>query len=164
MALVSTIGEKAAKLPQQVGGGLIADLVRRSFDVWFAAPTGKFPLARLPDADAMTLGAQEGVRVAMISAETAIKQAAHHPDLKPEDYTHAQRVIDAPDVKVLEDQTTGTRDLIYVLDEGEGGFVLVVKATAMGDGLYVKTFYRLSSDDALRDREIRRLLRKGKKK
>ena len=164
MALVSTIGEKAAKLPQQVGGGLIADLVRRAFGVWFAAPTGKFPLARLPDADATTLGAREGVRVANMSAETALKQRREHPELTAAEYAQAQRVIDAADVKVLEGQPTGTRDLIYAIKDDVGGYVLIVKATRRGDELWVKSFFRLSSKDALRDREIRRLLRKGEKK
>jgi len=36
--------------------------------------------------------------------------------------------------------------------------------SASGDGIYVKTFYRLHREDALRDLEIRHLLRKGEKK
>ena len=121
-------------------------------------------MARLPDADATTLGAREGVRVANMSAETALKQRREHPELTAAEYAQAQRVIDAADVKVMESQPTGTRDLIYAIKDDVGGDVLIVKATQRGDELWVKSFYRLSSKDALRDREIRRLLRKGEKK
>jgi nitrate reductase alpha subunit len=162
--MVETMAQTAAALAHQLGAVLLASVVGKNFPVWWAHPTRAFPLARLPDADAETLGARPGVRVAYLSPETAAKQRRAHPELTPAEYTQAQRVIDQARVRVLEEQTTGTRDLIYVLDEPPDGYVLIVKATRTGDELWVKTFYRLRRDQALRDREIRRLLRKGEKK
>lgn len=48
-------------------------------------------------------------------------------------------------------------------DAESGGHVLVVKATKTGHGLFVTSYRRLSREQALRDSEIRRLLKKGKK-
>jgi hypothetical protein len=163
-SLVETVAQKAAALVHQLGAALLASVVGKDFPVWWAQPTRAFPLARLPDADAEALGARPGVRVAYISAETAAKQRRAHPELTPDEYSQAQRVIDQARVRVIETQITGTRDLIYVLDDPRDGFVLVVKATRAGDELWIKTLYRLSRVEALRDREIRRLLRKGERK
>jgi hypothetical protein len=41
--------------------------------------------------------------------------------------------------------------------------VLVVKATRTGEGLWVTSYRRLHRKDAVRDSEIRRLLKKGGK-
>lgn len=96
-----------------------------------------------------------------MSPETAAKQKREHPELTPAEYAHAQRVISEAGIKVKE----GSRHLIYILDQtaGEGGgYVLVVKATRTGNGLFVTSYRRLHRDQALKDREIARLLKKGR--
>lgn len=162
---VRALSGRLDRLPSAPSIALIQSWLKASlFENWYAAPTGSFPLARLPDADALAIGAQAGVRTAHLSAETAIKQRERHPDLSSQDYMEVQATIDKATVRVLESQPTGTRDMIYVRADLPSGYVLVVKATLSGKNLYVKSFYRLHSDEALRDNEIGRLLRKGEKK
>ncbi len=159
---VTALAGALDRLPARPAIALIQDWLRTElFARWFAQPQGRFPLVRLPDADAQALGAPPTVRVGYLSADSAGKQAVAHPELTPIDYAQAQRVIDSASVKVLETQPTGTRDMIYVLVEEPSGYVLVVKATRTGNELFVKTFYRLHRDEARRDREVMRLLRKG---
>lgn len=161
---VRSLASKLDRLPPELSIDLIQSWLKAAaFEHWFADPKGAFPLVRLPDADAKTLGAAESVRVAYLSAESAGKQAASHPELAPAEYAQAQAVVDNATARALETQATGTRDIIYVRDDGEGGYVLVVKATMLGDALYIKSFYRMHRSQAVRDREIRRLLRKAQK-
>jgi hypothetical protein len=64
---------------------------------------------------------------------------------------------------LLADEAENRRQhIIYIREDGR--YVLVVKATQDGGELYVTTLYRLHTDEAMRDREIARLLRKEKKK
>lgn len=98
------------------------------------------------------------MNVAHLSAKTAIKQRTAHPELAAAEYAQAQAVID---------HATGMaqdgNNVIYIreMDAAEtGGYVLVVKATQTGEGLWVTSYRRLSRKEAARDSEVRRLLRK----
>jgi len=156
---VRALAPKLDRLPPKPSIDLIQEWLRaEAFARWYADPKGAWPLARLPDADAEALGAREGVRVARMSEETARKQRAVHPEITPQEYAQAQRVIDEATVKVRDGSS-----FIYVLEKGSGetgGQVLVVKATQTGKALWVTSFRRLRSSDARRDSEIRRLLKK----
>lgn len=158
---VLALRDKLDDLPAQPSIALIQDwLGSQEFARWFAAPTGNWPLVRLPAADAQAIGAAKAV--ADLSAETAAKQLDAHPELTASEYTQAQRVVDNATDKVQDTATS----LIYVLDEATadaGGYVLVVKATRSGRGLFVSSYRRLSREEALRDDEIARLLAKEKK-
>ncbi|MGB3407779.1 MAG: virion morphogenesis protein, partial [Jannaschia sp.] len=114
-------------------------------------------LARLSAEDAARIGSTQ--RVAVLSADTARKQAVRHPEITPSEYLAAQRVVDQAQHRI--DQ--GANRLIYIREEGtaETGYVLVVKAVLEDGELFIVSFYRLSRDEAQRDREIRRLLKKG---
>lgn len=161
---VRNLAGKLDRLPREPSIDLIQSWLKAAaFEHWFANPQGRFPLVRLPDADAQALGAASTVRVAHLSADSAAKQAAAHPELIPAEYAQAQDVVDNATAQALETQPTGTRDMIYVREDVEGGYVLVVKATVLGDTLFVKSFYRMHRNQAVRDREIRRLLRKAQK-
>ena len=101
--------------------------------------------------------------VAKLSAETAKKQLRHHPELDAAEYLTAQKVIDQK-TTVVQD---GEKSLIFIRETYEGtkrGYVVVVKATASGQNLFVTSYRRLYSEDARRDKEIERLLLKGQKK
>jgi hypothetical protein len=92
-----------------------------------------------------------------------MKQLREHVELRPDEYAQAQRVVDSPSVRVQDSPNS----LIYVLSEDgddSGGYVVVVKATRTGEGLFVTSFRRLSREDARRDAEVARLLAKGAKK
>ncbi len=160
---VRALKDKLDKLPPEPSIALIQSWLKaETFARWFAQPSGSWPLARLPDVDAQAIGAKEGVRVAMLSAETAAKQRAAHPEMMPEEYARTQDVIDQPTHKVND----GGQSLIYVREVAEettGGYVLVVKATQTGKALWVTSYRRLSRQEAERDAEIRRLLKKERK-
>ncbi|MDR3053997.1 MAG: phage head morphogenesis protein [Zoogloeaceae bacterium] len=160
------VKEKAAKLPDGIAQWFIADTLKsQAFADWFANP-GKgtaWPVARIPDADATAMGAKEGVRVAVLSDETLLKQKRpdKHPEISPAEYAKAQEVIDRPTYKLQE----GARNIVYVQVEPtttEGGYVTVVKATVSGDELFMTSFRRLSRGEAERDAAIKRLLNRGK--
>jgi hypothetical protein len=148
------------------GENLIADgLKSQAFADWFAQPGKgtKWPVARIPDVDAIAIGAQKGVRVAGLSDETVAKQKrpGKHPEILPAEYARAQAAIDRPTHKVQEDD----RNIVYLLVEPtatEGGYVTVVKATISGKELFLTSFRRLSRDEAERDASIRRILKRGK--
>ena len=132
-----------------------------AFAQWLKKPSGAWPLAVLPAADALLIGAQQ--RVALLSEASAMKQLREHAELRPDEYAQAQRVVDSPSVRVQDSPNS----LIYVLSEDgddSGGYVVVVKATRTGEGLFVTSFRRLSREDARRDAEVARLLAKGAKK
>lgn len=130
------------------------------FARWFAAPEGDFPLVVIPDADAALIRAR--VHTGLLSADSARKQAAEHPELTPAEYAQAQQAIDQATGKVRH----GRASLVYIreIPAGEtGGYVLVVKATATGKGLWVTSYRRLSRKEAERDIEVGRLIKKGEK-
>jgi len=129
-----------------------------AFKVWFKSPQGNFPLVIIAAEDAAAIGSQR--TVASLSSETAAKQASSHPELTTGEYSAAQKVVDLYTAKVQD----GGNSLIYILEElaGEsGGYVLVVKATKTGKGLFVTSYRKLSRQDAERETEIARLLLKG---
>lgn len=130
-----------------------------AFEAWLRQPAGEWPLARIPDDDAASIGAKQ--HVARLSAETVQKQQRAHGELSAAEYALAQRVVDEATGKAQDSPTS----MIYVLDnqsEDSGGYVLVVKATRTGEGLFVTSFRRLSRRAAQRDAEIARLLGKGR--
>ncbi len=160
---VRALRDKLDKLPPQPSVAVIQDWLKTAaFAAWLDDPQGAWPLARLPDEDAGRLGANAAVRVAYLSAESAAKQAKRHPELTPDEYLLAQRVVDAATAKVFKTNPTGTRSVIYIQERAR--YVLVVKATQEGDRLFITSFYRLHRDEARRDAEISRLLRQGRKK
>ena len=96
-----------------------------------------------------------------MSAETAVKQLRDHPELTAAEYLAAQSIIDHR-TNMVQDSP---HSLIYVQEmEGStaGGYVLVIKATRTGEGVFVTSLRRLSRNDAHRDNEIARLMRKKK--
>lgn len=155
---VSALRSKLDALPERPSIDLIQSwLTSEIFGAWLRAPRGAFPLVRVSADQASAIGAQK--RVADISAETALKQLREHPELSILEYAQAQRVVSAA-THVIQD---GPRSLIFVLeDPAASGHVLVVKATQTGQGLFVTSFRRLSSRDIDRDREMARLLKRGK--
>ena len=162
---VRALRDKLDRLPPRPAIAVIQDwLGTEAFAAWLDNPQGNWPLVRLPDEDAGRIGAQ--TTVADLSPETAAKQKREHPELTPEEYRLAQRVIDGPDYKQVEkNPKTGTQSLVYiqVIDGNDsGGYVLVVKATKSGKGLFVTSYRRLSRQEAERDREIQRILRRRK--
>jgi hypothetical protein len=157
--LVAQLAPKLSALPERPAIDLIQNwLASELFARWFANPVGSFPLVRIAAADAEKIGAQK--LVADLSTDTLAKQLREHPELLLLDYAQAQRVISEAR-HVVQDSPMS---LLYILEvPGSNGYVLVVKATKTGRGLFVTSFRRLSGDDGERGRIVRRLLGKAEK-
>lgn len=166
--VVDWIADKAENLPHPLGAGLLRYVVGRVFPAWAAAPKESLPLVRLPEADAALLGAR--THIGRLSPVTYEKQKKAHGELGIEDYLQAQDVIDSADIKDLQDnidqdrKKTGTHSLVYVRLDDPGGYVLVVKATLSGNGLWVTSYRKLPRSEAGRDQEVARLLHGGGRK
>jgi len=79
--------------------------------------------------------------------------------LLPAEYAATQGVVDEATNKALDGKS-----VIYIREVPQGGgYVLVVKATQTGEGLWVTSYRQLSSKEAAKDTEIRRLLKKEEK-
>lgn len=161
--MLGVVSDKMESLPKEVAGQLAQVMAASpAFKEWLSNPKdAAWPLARISDADAKAIGSRQSV--VKLSEATARKQTLEHPELTVNDYAEAQYVVDNATIKVQE----GASNLIYILQQDAidaGGFVLVVKATKTGEGLFVTSYRRLSRDDAKRDGEIMRLLAKGQKK
>ncbi|WP_054006432.1 phage head morphogenesis protein [Cypionkella psychrotolerans] len=154
--LVAQMVPKLAALPPKPSVDLIQSWLRLDgFANWMRAPTGLWPVARLPEAAAEAIKAK--TTVASLSPETVAKQMRAHPELAALDYLMIQRTVDAATIRVQDSPNS----MIFVLEDPEApGYVLVVKATLSGNGLFVTSFLRLSSDQVKRDETIRRLLKK----
>jgi len=158
----SMMTDKLGALPAGIASATASDLAGSpAFKQWLAKPQGSWPLVRISDADAKMIGSK--VTVAQLSADTAIKQVRVHPELTAKEYAQAQFVADHATMTIQDSATS----LVYVLEQGSaaaGGYVLVVKATRTGEGLFLTSYRRLSRQDAIRDAEIGRLIGKGQKK
>jgi len=149
--------DKLENLAAQPSQDLIESWLRGPFKDWFNDPRGAWPLARLSDEDAARIGAQR--RVAEISAQTLAKQKREHGELTVDDYLEAQGTVSGATHKTVD---TKDGSMIFVrADPQRPGHVLVVKATRTGQGLFVTSFRRLSSDEVKRNKEIARLMKKG---
>lgn len=153
-SLCQTATDKLENAHPQVAAATVRALVRGGFDYWSRNPQGNFPLCVLKKADAEAVGAR--ATVAVLSAETMKKQKSHHPELTAEDYAKAQEAVESGE-KWPQDE----KNLAFILNEPEG-VVVIVKATRIGDELYVTSVRKMSGDDAERERTARKL-RRGKK-
>ncbi|MBM2294698.1 virion morphogenesis protein [Sulfitobacter pseudonitzschiae] len=154
---VTRLADKLESLPPRPSIDLIQEWLKSTgFAEWMKNPIGNWPLARIPDSAAEAIGAQ--TRVAHLSPQTRTKQLRDHPELSPAEYALAQTTIDGATHRIQD----GPRNLIFVRDAKDArGYVLVIKATQTGQGLLITSFRRLSQQQAKKDQELRRLLRKG---
>lgn len=160
---VRALVPKLNSLPRPLSTDLIRSWIEEEpFARWYENPVDLFPIATLPDADALALSAQ--TRVVMLSPETLEKQKREHPELERAEYALVQTTLDQAQRRLTDhNPETGTASRVFVLvrpSERSGGYVLVVKATQTRMGLFFSSFRRLSRDDARRDEEVRRLLRR----
>nr|DAK87828.1 MAG TPA: minor capsid component [Caudoviricetes sp.] len=156
---VTAIMQAAPLLPETelAPGGLAPEMVRRlvrdGFDEWAENPTAPLPLAVLSADDAASIGAT--ARIACLSPASYAKQKSHHPELTAADYSLA-----ADAVEKGEKYRQNKKNLAFVLNRPEG-VVVIVKATRIGDELYVTSLRRLSREDSERERAVKKI-RRGK--
>ena len=152
----TAIMQAAPLLPETelAPGGLAPEMVRRlvrdGFDEWAENPTVPLPLAVLSADDAASIGAT--ARIACLSPASYAKQKSHHPELTAADYSLAA-------VEKGERLPQDVNKVAFVLNR-PGGLAVIVKATRIGDELYVTSLYRLSENDSRLKKALRNL---GKK-
>ena len=154
--IVSALKPKLNDLPRRPAVDLIQSwLGGRGFESWLAAPEGNWPVARLLTRHAEELGVTSPV--ALLSPETMAEQLRRYPELNAVDYRMIQQAVDRPTAVIAD----GPRNLTFVQEAPVGGgYVLVVKAVVSADEVFLTSFRRLFIDDAKRDREVARLLKK----
>ena len=143
---------EAALAPGGTASQAITRMVREGFEEWAENPITPLPLAVLSAEDAASIGAS--ARVAVLSAETLKKQLLRHPELKDAECALAEEVVEKG-----ERLPQAGNKLAFALDR-PGGLALIVKATRVGDELYITSLYRLSGLAARRVKALRNL---GKK-
>lgn len=154
----TAIMQAAPLLPETelAPGGLAPEMVRRlvrdGFDEWAENPTVPLPLAVLSADDAASIGAT--ARIACLSPVSYAKQKSHHPELTAADYVLAQEAVEKGE-RLPQD----VNKVAFVLNR-PGGLAVIVKATRIGDELYVTSLYRLSENDSRLKKALRNL---GKK-
>ncbi len=119
-----------------------------AFKDFFAQPSGQFVIAVLNEK--MVSRIQSKTAAVQISAETMVKQTREHSELSADEYRFVQTSLDVGEV--IEDE----RGALIFINEADG-YVSVVKATRSGNAVFLTSFRRLSSQEAKRDAEIRRL-------
>lgn len=153
---VAALAPRLESLPAGPSIDLMQEWVNSSaFSEWLSAPSGSWPIVRIDDETAAAIGSTR--KIGVLSAESAVKQSLHHPDLSPADYALAQAVVDHATQRFQQD----ARRMIFIREiDGDQGHVLVVKATIADGQLFVVSFRRMSKDSAKRDRDLRNLLRR----
>lgn len=146
--------QKLATAPLPMARSAVKAMVQSpAFEQFYSKPQGNFPVAVM-SAEAMSrIGAKTGV--VQLSEDTMLKQLREHPELTTDEYVYVQEAINLG--KEIQD---GESSLIFLLESE--GYVTVVKATKTGKAVFVTSLRRLSSDEAKREREVRRLLDKEK--
>lgn len=153
--LLALTTQRLEAAPPKLAAASVRSLVQGGFEAWAEQPSGNFPLAVLKREDAAKIGGKG--QVAVISAQTMLKQKKRHPELTAEDYSLAQEAVERGE-RILD----GERNMIFVIDESEG-VTVVVKATRVGDEMYVTSLRRMSRDLAEREHTMRKLRNKGKR-
>lgn len=148
--------DKLEAAPPAIAKASVANMVSgQTFAEWYRKPAGAFPLAYLSPEVAARLGAT--TQLVGLSEDTLAKQLREHPEITLDEYPKVQEAIDRG-VEIPGNQPNTS---VYLLDEPDG-YVTVIKVTRDGREVYMTSMRRLSRDQAKRDEEVRRLLKKKK--
>lgn len=151
--LVDYLGGRLERLQADLRPAGVRALAGDAFAAWAEQPVGNWPVGVLPAEQVAALGAQTDV--VRLSADTMGKQLREHPEITADEYRFVQDALERGRAIQESEQA-----VIYLLEDE--GYVSVVKATRSGRAAYLTSFRRLSSEAAKREREIARLLKKGK--
>ena len=113
-------------------------LFRRHLDGWRHA--GDWPVAVMPPRVLAAIGGKS--RTVRLSADTAGKQKDKHPDLDPEDYARAQRILDEGELLMQ-----GEDRAMAFLEEGGFLWRAVAKASAREDKTFLSTLHKAKRRD-----------------
>lgn len=151
--LVEHLAARLERLQADLRPAGVRALAGDAFAAWADKPVGNWPVGVLAAEKVAALGAQTDV--VRLSADTMGKQMREHPEILAEEYRHVQDALERG-MTIQESEQA----MIFLLEDE--GYVSVVKATKTGRAAYLTSFRRLSSEAAKREREIARLLKKGK--
>lgn len=153
--LVSALSRRLHALPEAPSIDLIRDWLQGgAFRDWAKSPQGFWPVARLQADEQAFLGVDRPV--VFLSPETLAKQVTRHGEIGLDEYRLIQGILSAPGERLRQD----ARNVAYVVnDPARQGYVLILKAVARANEVFVTSFYRLSKDGGEAAREIRRLRR-----
>lgn len=125
---ILSLRDKLDHLPAQPSIDLIQDWLRRpAFGDWLQRPEGSWPLARLRDADAASIGAVSPV--AELTATAARAQLRAQADLGPGDYAAIQRIVSEMSGRPGADGSA----LSFSMPQTDGGAIMV--RIAVEDGV-----------------------------
>ena len=114
---------------------------------------GQRPIASIPDDVGAILGTQSGEL--LLSAQTAAKQYAKHPEIGIADYAIVQDMLDRGEI--IKD-----RDLhIGIVHEADGWYYAVIKTTKTGKAAYLQSLRRTNLSDIERMRTRGEVVRKA---
>ena len=144
-AWMETMGPKlAASLaaaPRDAAEAVLRESIRSDgFKRFLERPEGQWPVMRLTEKAARAIGAK--TEVGVLSAESAAKNTAHHPDLTPQDYQVLPDLGSTPDLVI---QVDG-RKLVLVRRDEEW-FMAAVKADEPGESVFVTSFRKTNAKD-----------------
>lgn len=148
------LGARLERLQSDLRPAGVRALAGDAFAAWAEQPVGNWPIGVLPTERLAALAVQTDV--VRLSAETMTKQWREHPEILANEYRYVQDALERG-TPIQESEQA----VIFLLEDD--GYVSVVKATQSGRAAFLTSFRRLSSETAKREREIARLLKKGKK-
>lgn len=151
--LVEHLGTRLERLQTDLRPAGVRALAGDAFAAWSESPVGNWPIGVLANNQVSALAAQTDV--VRVSADTMQKQFREHPEIVAAEYQYVQDAIERGTV-IQESQNT----LIMLLEEE--GYVSIIKATRSGKAAYLTSFRRLSTREAKRNEEIKRLQKKGR--
>ncbi|MBF0291130.1 MAG: minor capsid protein [Nitrospinae bacterium] len=147
---LQTLAEKLEAVPADFANAALKDVVASpSFMDWLKSPQGAFPVMRVKDEAAAAIGAERSI--AVLSAESAIKNQANHPDLTPEDYAVLPLLGETPTLIVKDSENT----FVIVRDGGKLYWAVVKAAQGGGRETFITSFRRTNVDD------VKNLLKRG---
>jgi SPP1 gp7 family putative phage head morphogenesis protein len=111
---------------------------------------GRIPVALLPADIMATLPTElrkKNARtpVAWLSADTLFKNADHHKDINIEDYLRLQQAIDGAQIVAHE---VGKPNVFAFVSGGAKPYFAAVKVATKGEGIFVQSYRRASTDKA----------------
>lgn len=101
------------------------------------APKAFIPIGVLPDQGVRALGA--GRRGVILSGDTAVKQADHHPELRQEDYDQLELLLEAGEMR-----RAGDRSIAFIERETDTPWVAVVKGLPTGEN-FLQSLHRVAA-------------------
>lgn len=148
--LESPLFDKLENTETNLAKTFVSGLVKEHFQSWRKEPNIDFPIAILNPENIKML--QSKSKIVRLSKDTMIKQDNHHPELTFGDYLKIQEAINSNNY-FLQDENNA----VFVWEDNSNGIVCIIKTTKSKKAVFLTSMRRLSSVEAKRDEELKRL-------